>query len=119
VGHATGAADVLDIRPTDGTASRSAPRYDAKFTGGFDAVFEAEHIRIARTPIHAPQAIGIAERFVRTARSECLDWLLILNARHLERTLTLFFDHLHKVGDPIGAWTWRHKMVGRFRRGRN
>jgi len=48
---------------------------------GFDAVFEAEHIRIVRTPIQVPEANGIAERFVRTARSEYLDWLLILNAR--------------------------------------
>jgi transposase InsO family protein len=59
---------------------------DRKFTSGFDAVFEAENIRIVRTPIQAPQANAFAERFVRTARSECLDWLLILNARHLERT---------------------------------
>ena len=66
---------------------------DRKFTGGFDAVFEAEHIRIVRTPVQAPQANAIAERFVRTARSECLDWLLILNARHLERALTVFIDH--------------------------
>jgi hypothetical protein len=36
----------------------------------------------------APEANGIAERFVRTARTECLDWLLILNTRHLEGTLT-------------------------------
>ena len=67
--------------------------HDRKFTGGFDAVFEAEAIRIVRTPSQAPEANGIAERFVRTARSECLDWLLILNARHLERTLTVFIDH--------------------------
>jgi putative transposase len=66
---------------------------DRKFTAGFDAVFEAENIRIVRTPIQAPEANGIAERFVRTARSECLDWLLILNARHLERALTAFIDH--------------------------
>ena len=66
---------------------------DRKFTGGFDAVFEAEHIRIVRTPVQAPQANAIAERFVRTARSECLDWLLILNARHLERARTVFIDH--------------------------
>src|SRR4030095_16169583 len=49
--------------------------HDRKFTHGFDGVFEAEHIRIVRTPIQAPEANGIAERFVRTARSECLDWL--------------------------------------------
>jgi len=53
---------------------------DRKFTGGFDAVFESQNIRILRTPIQVPEASGIAERFVRTARAECLDWLLILNA---------------------------------------
>jgi hypothetical protein len=67
--------------------------HDRKFVGGFDAVFEAEHIRIVRTPIQVPEANGIAERFVRTARSECLDWLLIVNAQHLERVLTVFIDH--------------------------
>src|SRR5262249_38740589 len=66
---------------------------DRKFTGGFDAVLVAEHIQIVRTPIEAPQANGIAERFVRTVRSECLDWLMIVNARHLERALTVFIDH--------------------------
>ena len=40
---------------------------DRKFTADFDAVFEAENIRILRTPIQAPEANGIAERFVRTA----------------------------------------------------
>ncbi len=67
--------------------------HDRKFTGAFDAVFEAENIRIVRTPIQVPEANGIAERFVRTARSECLDWLLILSARHLELALTVFIDH--------------------------
>jgi hypothetical protein len=67
--------------------------HDRKFTHGFDAVFEAEHIRTVRTPIQAPEANGIAERFVRTARSECLDWLLILSARHLEHALSVFIDH--------------------------
>jgi putative transposase len=70
--------------------------HDRKFTGRFDAVFEAENIRIVRTPIQVPEANGIAERFVRTARSECLDWLLILNARHLERVLTVFVDHYNR-----------------------
>ena len=67
--------------------------HDCKFTNSFDAVFEAQGTRIIRTPIQVPEANGIAERFVRTARTECLDWLLILNTRHLERTLAVFVDH--------------------------
>jgi len=66
---------------------------DRKFTSRFDAVFEAQAVRVIRTPLQAPEPNGIAERFVRTVRSECLDWLLILNTRHLERTLKVFVDH--------------------------
>jgi Integrase core domain len=50
-------------------------------------------VQDASAPIRVPEANGIVERFVRTARSECLDWLLILSARHLERALTVFIDH--------------------------
>jgi hypothetical protein len=57
--------------------------HDGKFSNSFDAVFKAHGTRIIRTPV--PEANGLAERFVRTARTECLDWLLLLNTRHLER----------------------------------
>jgi putative transposase len=67
--------------------------HDRKFARAFDAVFEAQETSIVRTPIQVPEANGIAERFVRTVRSECLDWLLIGNARHLVRALTVFTDH--------------------------
>jgi putative transposase len=70
--------------------------HDSKFPSSFDAVFESQGTRIIRTPIRVPEANGIAERFVRTARSECLDWLLIANARHLERALTVFVDHYNR-----------------------
>jgi transposase InsO family protein len=66
---------------------------DTKFTGSFDAVFEAQDVRVIRTPVQAPEANGIAQRFVRTVRSECLDWLLIVSAHHLERTVKVFVDH--------------------------
>jgi putative transposase len=69
---------------------------DRKFTRSFDAVFEGAGIRIVRTPIQAPQANAIAERFVRTVRSECLDWLLILSAGHLERILTVYIHHYNQ-----------------------
>jgi len=69
---------------------------DRKFTGHFDAVFETQGARVVRTPPQAPEANGIAERFVRTVRAECLDWVMILNARHLEHTVKVFVDHYNR-----------------------
>src|SRR5262249_10210281 len=57
------------------------------------AVFLSEGIHIIRTPFRAPRANGVAERFVRTVRSECLEWLLVLKREHLERVLRIFIDH--------------------------
>jgi putative transposase len=59
----------------------------------FDEVFRSSGIRIVKTPMRAPQANAIAERLVRTVRAECLDWLLILNRRHLERVLRVYVEH--------------------------
>jgi transposase InsO family protein len=48
---------------------------------------------VVKTPVRAPQANAIAERFVGTVRSDCLDWLLILNRRHVERVLRIYVEH--------------------------
>ena len=56
---------------------------DSKFTAAFDAVFAGADIRIIRTPVRAPRANAIAERFIGTLRRECLDHLLITGPRHL------------------------------------
>jgi putative transposase len=66
---------------------------DAKFTAAFDAVFATAGIEVLKIPPRAPRANAYAERWVRTARTECLDWLLIRNARHLHRVLTIYLEH--------------------------
>jgi putative transposase len=66
---------------------------DQTFTDRFDAVFRSDGVESVRTPFRAPQANGVAERFVRTVRAACLDWLLILNQQHLERVLAVFAEH--------------------------
>ena len=66
---------------------------DSKFTRDFDTVLASEGIRVVKTPVRSPKANAIAERFVGTVRRECLDWLLILNRRHLEHVLRVYVDH--------------------------
>jgi putative transposase len=66
---------------------------DSKYSGSFDEVFRSQGIRIVKTPVRASKANAVAERFVRTVRAECLDWLLMLNRRHLERVLRVYVHH--------------------------
>jgi putative transposase len=66
---------------------------DSKFTAAFDTVFAGADIAILRTPVRAPRANAIAERFVGTLRRECLDHLLIAGPRHLAAVLREFVEH--------------------------
>lgn len=66
---------------------------DAKLSGSFDEVFRCEGVRILKTSIRAPRANAFAERWVRTVRAECLDWMLVFGRRHLEVVLRTFGAH--------------------------
>jgi putative transposase len=65
------------------------------------------------TPVQAPNANAYAERWIRTVRTECLDWLLVLGQSHLARVLSVYIDHYNQhrphraLGlqppDPVGA----------------
>jgi hypothetical protein len=93
--------------------------WDAKFAASFDAVFRAEGVRVVRTPVRAPRANAIAERWVGTVRRECLDWLLILGSRHLEQVLREYVAH-HNTARPHRALELRappaYRHRGRLRR---
>ena len=68
---------------------------DSKFTAAFDDVFTGADLRIIRTPIRAPRANAIAERFIGTLRRECLDHLLITGPRHLKVVLHEYLQHFN------------------------
>jgi putative transposase len=70
---------------------------DAKFTATFDAVFTAFGIDVVKIPPRAPRTNAYAERWVRTARADCLDWTLVWNERQLHRVLTEYLRHYNTV----------------------
>jgi hypothetical protein len=81
---------------------------DAKLSSPFDEVFRSERREDRQDPIRAPRANAFAERWVRTVRTECLDWILVFGRRHLERVLHTSTAH-YNARRP-------HRGLGRRRR---
>jgi transposase len=97
---------------------------DAKFSGPSDEIIRCEGVRVIKTPIRAPRANAVAERWVRTVRNECLDQLLVFGRRHLERVLRGYLAHFNaerphrslQLVPPAGAPRSRGSPVAEIRR---
>ena len=68
------------------------PRYlirdrDGRFGIEFDRRVQRLGVTQIHTPVRAPRANALAERWIRSARNECLDQVVILNEGHLQRVL--------------------------------
>jgi putative transposase len=77
---------------------------DAKFTAAFDAVFQSAGIRIITSPVQAPRANAIMERWIGGCRRELLDRTLIWNQQHLLNVLRQYETH-HNEHRP-------HRSIG-------
>jgi putative transposase len=64
-----------------------------QFTDAFDAVLAGAGIEVVKIPPHSPRANAYAERWVRTARSEVTDRMLIAGPRHLKTVLDEYVVH--------------------------
>ncbi len=79
-----------------------APKYlirdnDSKFGSCFARVATTSAIEILKTPVHAPRANAICERFLRSVRQECLDHVLILHERQLQRVLNAYVAYFNQA----------------------
>ncbi len=94
----TGAWTAQQLR--EATPEGTGPRFlihdhDAKYGPEFDRLAAASGIEVLRTPIRAPRANAVCERFLGSVRRECVDHLLILGERHLQRVLADYVAHFN------------------------
>lgn len=90
------AQQIRDVTPYD-----EEPRFlirdnDSKYGQCFTQVAKGRGIDVIRTPVRAPKANAICERFIGSVRRECLDHMLILGERHLHRLIgdyVSYFNH--------------------------
>jgi putative transposase len=80
---------------------------DAKFTRAFNDVWRSTGVEIILTPVRAPNANPVAERWIGTVRRECLDQLMIVGRQHLVHVLRVYTKHYngHRPHRSLGQDT--------------
>jgi putative transposase len=70
---------------------------DGKYGETFQRVAEGTNIDVLLTPVQAPQANAICERFWGSLRRECLDYFVLLGERHLYRVVGEYVSYFNNA----------------------
>jgi transposase InsO family protein len=99
----------MTAHPTDAWAAQQLreatpfgqhPKYlirdnDSKYGVEFARVAASTGIKVLKTPVAAPNANAVCERFQKSVRRECLDHLFVLGQQHLHRVIKAYVDYFN------------------------
>jgi transposase InsO family protein len=68
---------------------------DTKFCASFRSILKAGGIRPLTLPARSPNLNAFAERWVRSAKQECLSKLILFGEGSLRRAVSDFIEHFH------------------------
>ncbi|MEP7285792.1 MAG: integrase core domain-containing protein [Chloroflexota bacterium] len=108
----------VTTNPTDAWAAQQlreatpfgeGPKYlirdnDSKYGVAFARVAAGAGIKVLKTPIAAPNANAVCERFQKSVRRECLDHLFVLSQGHLYRMIQAYVSYFN--------WERPHQGIG-------
>jgi putative transposase len=77
---------------------------DAKYTDQFRRLIRGSGTNVIRLPPQSPNLNAYAERFVRSIKYECLDWMIFIGQASLRRAGAEYVDHYH--------WERNHQGLG-------
>jgi putative transposase len=83
---------------------------DGKYSQAFDAIFQADDLRVIKSAPQAPWMNAHCERVIGTLRRELLDHILIMDESHARQVLTTYEDHYnrhrpHQARDQLRDFT--------------
>jgi transposase InsO family protein len=95
---------LLEATPWDRHPKYLIHDRDTVYGGDFHVKLASLGIAGVRTPPRAPTANSVAERIVRTIRTECLDHLIVIDERHLRAVLAEFADYYNRDRPHRSLW---------------
>jgi len=102
---------------------------DGVFSPRLDSELKSFGVRVLKTPVQAPKANAFCKRLIGTIRRECLDFLILMNGRHLRMIIKAFVCHYNRgrphssfgpgIPEPpqaeVPAMVYRHKLPAGYR----
>jgi transposase InsO family protein len=75
---------------------------DPLFTHAFAGTLRRAGINPVKLPVRSPNLNAYAERFVRSAKSECVGQVIPIGERHLRRVVSEYVEHYHRERNHQG-----------------